>query len=85
MKLDVWINEDSQTYYTKGHVDTIEFKKAVKKEEIASFGENRFENTSVEHGWFKAVPDNSGNYRCMYHPSKEGVRGSFKATTTTIY
>jgi len=42
-------------------------------------------DSCVEHGWFKSVPDSTGEYHCMYYPSNENVRGSFKATTATIY
>ena len=85
MKLDMWTNEDSQTYYTRGHVDLNEFKSAIDAHEKEEYGKNRFSSSLAGHGWFKAVPDSTGNYKCMYHPSKEGVRGAFKATTSVIY
>ena len=85
MKLDMWTSDDSQTYYVKGHVDINAFKEAIEKEELRDWGINRFADANAEHGWFKAIPDNTGNYHCIYYPSREGVRGSFKATTSTIY
>jgi hypothetical protein len=85
MNLEMWSNDDSQTYCVKGHVDINAFKSAIEKEEIEVWGDNRFKDADVEHGWFKAVPDKSGDYHCIYHPSNESIRGSFKATTATIY
>ena len=85
MELGVWANEDSQTYWAKGHINIDQFKAAIDHQEKEDYGENRFASVSAEHGWFKAIPDNTGNYKCMYYPSSEGVKGAFKATVATIY
>ena len=85
MELGVWTSEDSQTYWVKGHVDIDEFNTTIDAQEKEDYGENRFADAKAEHGWFKAIPDNTGNYRCRYYPSREGVVGAFKATTATIY
>lgn len=69
--------EDGTTLMSKGHHDPEAFRVAAE----AYFGEPLKGFDQPMHGWWRTVPDQSGNYRFMYHEAKPGSRGAFPATT----
>ena len=76
--LDVyaWMHDDGKTLVSKGHHDAGQFKDACRVywgTDLDGFGE-------VKQGWFRTIPDRTGEYQWIAHPAEPNSRGAYPAT-----
>lgn len=73
LQIERW-HGDLYSVLTRGHHPFDEFGKAVRDSDMAwSLG-------SPSHEYFKAIPDNTGEYETVYVPVTESTRGAFPVT-----
>ncbi|MES4611380.1 hypothetical protein V2154_15870 [Ewingella sp. CoE-038-23] len=76
-------SDDSKTLMAKGeHSKEAVIAAAVEQEEIAPDDAEKYAAGKHEVNWYHTTPRDG--YTAWYSPSKEGVRGSFKATVVYI-
>lgn len=68
--------DDSRTLMSKGHHSTTAFLVAARE----YWGESLYGFDAPSTGWWRAVPDKSGDYKFMYHEAVPHSRGAFPVT-----
>ncbi|MFZ3193711.1 MAG: hypothetical protein WA154_10980 [Moraxellaceae bacterium] len=78
-KLDVSpaINDDCcYGYYSRGHDhDETEFRESVSY--YTGEPVTEYDRCNIVRVWWRAVPDVSGEFNCLYHEAKPNSRGAF--------
>lgn len=83
INLQLLKSDDSKTLMARGeHTKEAVIAAAVEQEEIDPEDAEKYAAGNYEVNWYHTTPRDG--YRSWYSPSKEGVRGSFKATVVYI-
>ncbi|MEN9376006.1 MAG: hypothetical protein RL710_1163 [Pseudomonadota bacterium] len=73
--------DDGPGVMSKGHHDFEKFK----AEAVIWWVESLDGWDGPRHEWWRVVPDQTGDYKCLYHPAKPGARGAFPVTVMDHY